>query len=64
MELSRCHFAESARRAFFVHPTNLIPLCYFSSGRFLDLDCRSLLYIFIDVTLFSAIALITLRVIL
>lgn len=60
MELSRCHFAESARRSFFVHPTNLIPPRYFSSGPFLDLDRRSLLYIFIDVPLFSVIALITL----
>lgn len=60
MELSHCHFAESARRSFFVHPTNLIPPRYFSSRLFFDLDCRSLLYIFIDVLLFSAIALITL----
>lgn len=44
MELSRCHFAESARRSFFVHPTNLIPPRYFSSGPFLDLDRKFLLY--------------------
>lgn len=64
MELSRCHFAVSARRSFFVHPTNLIPPCYFSPGPFLDLDRRSLPYIFIDAPLFSAIALITPRIIL
>lgn len=62
MELSRCHFAESARRSFFfVHPTNLIPPRYFSPGPFLDLDRGSLPCIFIDVPLFPVIALITLR---
>jgi len=59
MELSRCHFAESARRSFFVHPTNLIPPRYFSSRPF---SRSQIVTIFIDVPLFAVIVLITLRV--